>query len=66
MRKRFVYLFLPLAFVCFCVSCNSNNTDKNVNLDELGDTVPASEFAIVEDTAQASASRDTIVAPVKK
>ena len=66
MRKRFVYLFLASASVCCCVSCNSNNADKNVNLDELGDTVPASEFAIVEDTVQASTSSDTIVAPVKK
>ena len=66
MRKHFVYLSLASAFVFCCMSCNSNNADKNVNLDELGDTVPASEFAIVEDTAQASASGDTIVAPVKK
>ena len=36
-----------------------------MNTDELGDTVPASEFAIIEDTAHAPVTGDTIAAKDK-
>ena len=54
-------LAMGVVLVCGCVSCSINNSNKNKSVDdELGDTVPASEFEIVEDTAKAPA--DTIAA----
>lgn len=41
-------------------SCISRNSDNTPNDEELGDTVPASEFSVVEDTASATVN-DTIV-----
>ena len=41
-------------------SCISRNSDSTPNDEELGDTVPASEFSVVEDTASATVN-DTIV-----
>ena len=35
------------------------------NADELGDTVPASEFQVVEDTVSATIANDSVAAPVK-
>lgn len=56
-------LAMGVVLVCGCVSCSVNNSNKGTSLDdELGDTVPASEFELVEDTANAPAAGDTIVA----
>lgn len=46
--------------IAVCLSsCISRNSDNTPNDEELGDTVPASEFSVVEDTASATAN-DTI------
>lgn len=58
-------LLFAIALVCGCVSCSFNNSSKVTNTDELGDTVPASEFAIIEDTAHAPVTGDTIAAKDK-
>ena len=53
-------IFLCCAIVVCLNSCISRNSDNTSNDEELGDTVPASEFSVVEDTASAAAN-DTIV-----
>lgn len=46
--------------IAVCLSsCISRNSDNTPNDEELGDTVPASEFSVVEDTASVTAN-DTI------
>lgn len=46
--------------IAVCLSsCISRNSDNTPNDEELGDTVPASEFSVVEDTASVIAN-DTI------
>ena len=52
-------IFLCCAIVVCLSSCISRNSENTSNDEELGDTVPASEFSVVEDTA--SAANDTIV-----
>ena len=47
--------------IAVCLSsCISRNSDNTPNDEELGDTVPASEFSVVEDTASATVN-DTIL-----
>ena len=59
----FVVVLCVLAGVCLG-SCGARTENAN-DIDELGDTVPASEFSVVEDTD--TTANDTIVAvPVKK
>ena len=46
--------------IAVCLSsCISRNSENASNDEELGDTVPASEFSVVEDTASATVN-DTI------
>jgi hypothetical protein len=66
MKNHNIFMLLfAFALVCGCVSCSSNDSGKTANVDELGDTVPASEFAIIEDTAHAPVTGDTIAAKDK-
>ena len=59
----FVVVLCVLAGVCLG-SCGARTENDN-DIDELGDTVPASEFSVVEDTD--TTANDTVVAvPVKK
>ena len=59
----FVVVLCVLAGVCLG-SCGARTENAN-DIDELGDTVPASEFSVVEDTD--TTANDTVVAvPVKK
>jgi hypothetical protein len=59
----FVVVLCVLAGVCLG-SCGARTENAN-EIDELGDTVPASEFSVVEDTD--TTANDTVVAvPVKK
>ena len=53
-------IFLCCAIVVCLSSCISRNSENTSNDEELGDTVPASEFSVVEDTASAAVN-DTIV-----
>ena len=53
-------IFLCCAIVVCLSSCISRNSENTSNDEELGDTVPASEFSVVEDTASATVN-DTIV-----
>jgi len=53
-------VFLNIIIVVCLSSCISRNSDNTPNDEELGDTVPASEFSVVEDTASATVN-DTIV-----
>jgi hypothetical protein len=47
-----------------CLGSCGARTENTNDIDELGDTVPASEFSVVEDTD--STANDTVVAePVK-
>ena len=58
----FVVVLCVLAGVCLG-SCGARTENAN-DIDELGDTVPASEFSVVEDTD--STANDTVAAePVK-
>ena len=58
----FVVVLCVLAGVCLG-SCGARTENAN-DIDELGDTVPASEFSVVEDTD--STENDTVAAePVK-
>ena len=62
-RNIFTFAAFLTSAVCLC-SCVSRGSDKVSDADELGDTVPASEFSVVEDTD--STANDTVVAePVK-
>ena len=56
----FLAVFLYIASALCLSSCISRNSDNTPNDEELGDTVPASEFSVVEDTASAAVN-DTIV-----
>ena len=63
MKNRNIFhlvVFLNIAIVVCLSSCISRNSENASNDEELGDTVPASEFSVVEDTASATAN-DTIV-----
>lgn len=55
MKNRNIFTFAAFltSAVCLC-SCVSRGSDKVSDADELGDTVPASEFQIVEDTVSAT------------
>ena len=53
-------IFLCCAIVVCLSSCISGNSENTPTDEELGDTVPASEFSVVEDTASATVN-DTIV-----
>ena len=53
-------VFLNIVVVVCLSSCISRNSENTPNDEELGDTVPASEFSVVEDTASTTAN-DTIV-----
>ena len=53
-------VFLYIASALCLSSCISRNSENTSNDEELGDTVPASEFSVVEDTASATVN-DTIV-----
>ena len=60
-RNIFPWPFLLCCVIVVCLSsCISRNSDNTPNDEELGDTVPASEFSVVEDTASATVN-DTIV-----
>ena len=52
-------VFLNIIIAVCLSSCISRNSDNTPNDEELGDTVPASEFSVVEDTASATVN-DTI------
>ena len=52
-------VFLNIIIAVCLSSCISRNSDNTPNDEELGDTVPASEFSVVEDTASVTAN-DTI------
>ena len=59
-RNIFPWAFLLCCVIVVCLSsCISRNSDNTPNDEELGDTVPASEFSVVEDTASVTAN-DTI------
>ena len=53
-------VFLNIIIAVCLSSCISRNSENASNDEELGDTVPASEFSVVEDTASAAVN-DTIV-----
>ena len=60
-RKIFPWaVFLNITIAVCLSSCISRNSENSSSDEELGDTVPASEFSVVEDTASATAN-DTIV-----
>ena len=52
-------VFLNIIIAVCLSSCISRNSENASNDEELGDTVPASEFSVVEDTASVTAN-DTI------
>ena len=52
-------VFLNIIIAVCLSSCISRNSDNTPNDEELGDTVPASEFSVVEDTTSVTAN-DTI------
>lgn len=52
-------VFFNIIIAVCLSSCISRNSDSTPNDEELGDTVPASEFSVVEDTASVTAN-DTI------
>ena len=59
-RNIFPWAFFFNIIIAVCLSsCISRNSDNTPNDEELGDTVPASEFSVVEDTASVTAN-DTI------
>ena len=63
MKNRNIFplaVFLNIAIAVCLSSCISRNSENASNDEELGDTVPASEFSVVEDTASTTAN-DTIV-----
>ncbi|MBO4483744.1 MAG: hypothetical protein J5735_08000 [Prevotella sp.] len=63
MKNRNIFplvVFLNISIAVCLSSCISRNSENASNDEELGDTVPASEFSVVEDTASATAN-DTIV-----
>lgn len=59
-RNIFPWAFFFNIIIAVCLSsCISRNSENASNDEELGDTVPASEFSVVEDTASVTAN-DTI------
>lgn len=59
-RNIFPWAVFFNIIIAVCLSsCISRNSDSTPNDEELGDTVPASEFSVVEDTASVTAN-DTI------
>ncbi len=59
-RNIFPWAVFFNIIIAVCLSsCISRNSDNTPNDEELGDTVPASEFSVVEDTASVTAN-DTI------
>ena len=59
--NRNIFSLAVFLYIAVCLSsCISRNSENASNDEELGDTVPASEFSVVEDTASAAAN-DTIV-----
>lgn len=66
--KKMTFLFF-VSFVAIFISvsltsCGSrDNAVKDTDIEELGDTVPASEFAVIEDTIPATTARDSVVTP---
>ncbi len=63
MKNRNIFslaVFLYIASALCLSSCISRNSENISNDEELGDTVPASEFSVVEDTVSAAVN-DTIV-----
>ena len=61
MMNRNIFSLVAFLYIAVCLSsCISRNSENASNDEELGDTVPASEFSVVEDTASATAN-DTIV-----
>ncbi len=63
MKNRNIFslaVFLYIASALCLSSCISRNSENTSNEEELGDTVPASEFSVVEDTVSAAVN-DTIV-----
>ena len=60
-RNIFLWAIILNIIIAVCLSsCISRNSENASNDEELGDTVPASEFSVVEDTASATVN-DTIV-----
>ena len=62
MKTRILFPFVVVlcVLVGVCLGSCGARTENTNDIDELGDTVPASEFSVVEDTASAAAN-DTIV-----
>ena len=63
MKNRNIFFWAASLYIASAVclsSCISRNSENTSNDEELGDTVPASEFSVVEDTASAAVN-DTIV-----
>ena len=59
-RNIFPWAIILNIIIAVCLSsCISRNSENASNDEELGDTVPASEFSVVEDTTSATAN-DTI------
>ena len=59
-RNIFPWAVFFNIIIAVCLSsCISRNSDNTPNDEELGDTVPASEFSVVEDTTSVTAN-DTI------
>ena len=59
--NRNIFPLAVFLYIAVCLSsCISRNSENASSDEELGDTVPASEFSVVEDTASATAN-DTIV-----
>ena len=59
--NRNIFSLAVFLYIAVCLSsCISRNSENASNDEELGDTVPASEFSVVEDTASTTAN-DTIV-----
>lgn len=64
MAFLFIVSFVAIFISVSLTSCGSkDNAVKNTDIEELGDTVPSSEFAVIEDTVPAVAARDSVVAP---
>lgn len=67
MKTRILFHFMVVlcVLVGVCLGSCGARTENTNDIDELGDTVPASEFSVVEDTD--STANDTVTAePVKR
>ena len=58
MKTRILFPFVVVlcVLVGVCLGSCGARTENTNDIDELGDTVPASEFQIVEDTVSATAN----------